>query len=74
MSKLKNPLQATGHQICSETGSGICDPRGSRQLDAPAKAFHIAMELNRADNPPAHEPHDVVDGTVDKYSDGRDIR
>ena len=39
MSKLKNPLQATGHQICSETGSGICDPRGSRQMDAPACPF-----------------------------------
>ena len=39
MSKSKNPLQATGHQICNETGSGIFDPRGSRQMDAPACPF-----------------------------------
>ena len=36
MNKSKNPLQATGHQICNETGRGIFDPRGSRQMDSQA--------------------------------------
>lgn len=39
MSKSKNPLQATGHQICNETGRGIFDPRGNRQMDAQACPF-----------------------------------
>ena len=46
MSKSKNPLQATGHQICNETGRGIFDPRGSRQMDAPAfGSLHTGIKI-----------------------------
>ncbi len=34
------PLQATGHQACSAASSGVCDPRGIRQMDADARLAH----------------------------------
>ena len=50
MSKLKNPLQATGHQICNETGRGIFDPRGNRQVDAQVHPFgSLPAEITEAE-------------------------